>query len=279
MRQHRTWTLPYTRLELGTRTAIMGILNVTPDSFSDGDKYFGRDNAIERGKEMEQEGADILDIGGESTRPGSEPVMEEEEIRRVLPVIEALAPLLKIPISVDTYRPGVARRSIEAGAQIVNDISGLRFGGAMARLVKERRAAIVLMHSRGTRETLHKQSQMVLPLNEVLDGLTSSIAAAQTAGIGDSAIAIDPGIGFGKDAVENVELLKNLDAFSRLGYPLLVGTSRKSFILSMTGDSLEARKWGTAASVAIAIMKGAHVVRVHDVRQMRLLADVADRLI
>ena len=157
MRLSYTWTLPRTSISLGTRTAIMGILNITPDSFSDGGKYLDRNLAIDRGKEMEQEGADILDIGGESTRPGNVPVPEAEEMHRVLPVIEALARTLKIPISVDTYRAAVARKSIDAGAQIVNDISGLRFDTAMAPLVQETKVGIVLMHSRGGRETLHQQ--------------------------------------------------------------------------------------------------------------------------
>lgn len=279
MRPLYTWTLSRTRIELGGRTAIMGILNVTPDSFSDGGKYFDRNKAIDRGKEIEQEGADLLDIGGESTRPGSRQVDEAEEVRRVVPVIEALARTIKIPISVDTYRADVARNSIDAGAQIVNDISGLRFDDAMAPLVCETKAAIVLMHSRGIRETLHEQLPVEQPLKEVLDGLTASVKSARAAGIEDTAIAIDPGIGFGKNARESREILKDLNAFSKLGHPLLVGTSRKSFLRSMTEDSSEARLWGTAATVAVAITKGAHIVRVHDVRQMRLVVDVADQLI
>src|SRR6185369_10331083 len=167
MRLPYTWTLPRTTIEFGKRTAIMGILNVTPDSFSDGGQYLNHALAVDRGKQIEDEGADILDIGGESTRPGSTPVSEEEETGRVMPVIEALVGSLRIPISIDTYRAGVARRAIDAGAQIVNDISGLRFDRAMASMVNRKKAGIVLMHSRGDRETLHKQTPMTDPIKEV----------------------------------------------------------------------------------------------------------------
>ena len=171
MRQQYKWVLPRATLELGPRTAIMGILNVTPDSFSDGDQYFDQAKAIVRGKEIKQEGADILDIGGESTRPGSEPVPEDEETRRVIPVIEALAPLLRIPISIDTYRSHVARKALDAGAQIVNDISGLRFDREITAVAQAMAAGLVLMHSRGSRETIHVQTPMQNAFQEVLDGL------------------------------------------------------------------------------------------------------------
>lgn len=256
----------------------MGILNVTPDSFSDGGQYFDRDKAIQRAQEMEQEGADIIDIGGESSRPGSEPVALEEELRRILAVIEAAARLVKVPISVDTYRAAVARRALEAGAQVVNDISAFRFDPEMPQVTAEMRAAVVLMHSRGTRETLHKQSRMEDPVRDVIDDLSRSVEIARTAGVPASAIVVDPGIGFGKAADESVEVLKRLGAFSKLSYPLLVGTSRKSFIRTITTESPESRNWGTAAAIVAAILNGAHIVRVHDARQARVLADVADRL-
>jgi dihydropteroate synthase len=255
----------------------MGILNVTPDSFSDGGQFFDPEKAIARGKEIEQEGADIIDVGGESTRPGNEPVSEKEETRRVLPVIEALAQSVKIPISVDTWRSGVARRALQAGAQIVNDISGFRFDPDLPAVVKEGRAALVLMHSRGTRETLHLQEKMTDPIREMLESLSASIQTAKVAGISGNAIAVDPGFGFGKDAADGLKVLKSLGEFSKLRYPLVVGTSRKSFIRSIIQDSQEARLWGTAATIVIAIMNGAHIVRVHDVRPARVLADVADR--
>jgi dihydropteroate synthase len=278
MRQPYVWTLPRTTIALGERTAIMGILNVTPDSFSDGGTYFDREQAIARGREIEQEGADILDIGGESTRPGSDRISDEEEIRRVLPVIQALAAVLKIPISIDTYRASVAIQALEAGAQIVNDISGLRFDSQMGSTVKKAGAGLVLMHSRGSRETLHNQARMEDPLKEVLDELASSVYMARAAGVPERAIVIDPGIGFGKAAEESLKVLKSLNEFSKLRYPLLVGTSRKSFIRSFIQEGSEARMWGTAATVVAAIMNGAHIVRVHEVRQTRVLAAVSDRL-
>jgi len=278
MRSHYSWKVMRTTIELGERTAIMGILNITPDSFSDGGMYFAPERAIARGKEIEQEGADVLDIGGESTRPGSDPIPDEEQLRRVLPVIEALAPVLKIPISIDTYRAQVAEKALEAGAQVVNDISGLRFDGDMAETVRKAGAGLVLMHSRGSRETLHKQPRMDDALKDVFDGLASSVYMARAAGVPERAIAVDPGIGFGKAAGESLKVLKSLNEFSKLRYPLLVGTSRKSFIRSLIQESSEAHIWGTAATVVAAIMNGAHIVRVHDVRQTRVLADVTDRL-
>jgi len=279
MRQRYTWKLPRRVLSLGERTAVMGILNVTPDSFSDGAIYFDREKAIARAKDIEQEGADIIDIGGESTRPGSEPVSEEEELQRILPVIEAVVRAVNIPVSVDTYRANVARRTLAAGADIVNDISGFRFDDNMARVVKDSRAGVVLMHSRGSRGTLHKQSRMEDPVGEVTDGLFSSAEKARTAGISSDAIVIDPGIGFGKASDESFKVLKSLKGFSKLGYPILVGTSRKSFIRPIVSQIVEAHSWGTAATIVTAILNGAHIVRVHDVRQARVLADVTDRII
>jgi dihydropteroate synthase len=278
MRKRYTLTLPRGSIELGQRTAVMGILNVTPDSFSDGGHYYDRSKAVDRGKEIEEQRADIIDIGGESSRPGSTVVPEEEEIRRVLPVIEALAPMVKIPISIDTYRASVARLAIQAGAQIVNDISAFRFDAAMPRVVCESRAAAVLMHSRGTRETLHMQTPMQDPVGEVMAGLEASVQSARNAGIAADAIVIDPGIGFGKMADESLRVIKSLEVFSKLSYPLLVGTSRKSFIRLITDESPDARNWGTAATVVASILNGAHIVRVHDVRQARALADMTDRI-
>ena len=273
MREQFTWNLPRKAIPLGERTAVMGILNVTPDSFSDGGMYFDRQAAIARAKQIEEEGADIIDVGGESTRPGSEEISEEEELRRVLPVIEALASVVKIPISIDTYRSSVARRAIEAGAQIVNDTG-------IARVVNDGRAGVVLMHSRGRRDSLHTQSRMADPIHEVAEGLSASVDAARRAGISSNAIVIDPGIGFGKAADESLRVLKSLNQFSKLGYPLLVGTSRKSFIRRLTAEaSAEAINWGTAATIVAAIMGGAHIVRVHDVRQSRALANMTDRII
>jgi dihydropteroate synthase len=257
----------------------MGILNVTPDSFSDGGKYFDAGKAIDRGKQIEEEGADILDVGGESSRPGSIPVSAEEEMRRVLPVVEALAPQIQIPISVDTWRSDVAKRALEAGAQIVNDISAFRFDEKLAQVTARFSAGVVLMHSRGSRDDLHRQQPMADAVHEVLTSLAACVETARSAGIAREAIVIDPGVGFGKNAGESLKVLKNLSAFSTLTCPLLVGTSRKSFIRSIIPDNPEARETGTAITVVAAILGGAHIVRIHDVRQMRLVADATDRIL
>ena len=260
----------------------MGILNLTPDSFSDGGLYLDVRAALARALEMEAQGADVLDIGGESSRPGSEPVPEEEELRRVLPVVEALADSLKIPISIDTYRSRVARNAIAAGAQIVNDISAFRFDREMREVVRSTRAGVILMHSRGSREDLHRQLPMNDALWEVHEDLQIAACAATEAGIAREAIVLDPGIGFGKTAEESLTVLRNLQGFSRLEYPLVIGTSRKSFLRKIVpGGSVpdpKNRLWGTAATVASGVLRGAHIVRVHDVAEMRMLVDTLDAL-
>jgi dihydropteroate synthase len=281
MRKLYSWVLPHTRIELGRRTIVMGILNVTPDSFSDGGQFIDSAKAVERALELEAGGADILDLGGESSRPGSVPIPESEELRRLMPVVEALRGKLKIPISVDTYRSEVARRALDAGAQIVNDISAFRFDPAMASVVHQFRAGVVLMHSRGGREELHTQLPMTDAVAEVRNEIQRSIGAAIEAGIPKSAMVIDPGIGFGKKAEESLSVLRNLGALSPLECALLVGTSRKSFIRKVVKIGPEAPYsplWGTAATVASAVLQGAHIVRVHDVREMRTLVDVLDVL-
>jgi len=282
MRQIFKWRLPRTEIELGKRTAIMGILNVTPDSFSDGGLYRDLQAALNRALQMEEQGADVLDIGGESTRPGSEAVAEEMELKRVLPVIEALAVRLKIPISIDTYRSEVAQKALAAGAQIVNDISAFRFDSRMPEEVRAARAAVVLMHSRGSREELHKQLPMKNPLREVQDELMAAARVATEAGIAREAVVMDPGVGFGKTAEESVTVLRNLQTFSRLEYPVLIGTSRKSFLgrIGASGAMPDAknRLWETAATVAGGVLRGAHIVRVHDVAEMRTLVDTLDAL-
>jgi len=279
MRDRYIWHLPRTPLELGQRTLIMGILNVTPDSFSDGGQFFDAESAVKRGLEIEAEGANILDIGGESTRPGSEAISEEEELRRIMPVIEALVPRMEIPISVDTYRAGVAKRALEAGAQVVNDISGLRFDPSLAEVVQTSGAGLILMHSRGVRQEIHQQTPTADPVQTVLEGLEESLQTARRAAILHAAVVVDPGIGFSKDASASCRILRNLHVFSKLRYPLLVGTSRKSFIRAIIHDSPESRLLGTAATVAAAVSAGAHVVRVHDVAQMRIVTDVMDRIL
>jgi dihydropteroate synthase len=279
MRNTYTWTLPHTQIELGRRTIVMGILNVTPDSFSDGGQFIDPGKAVARALELEADGADMLDLGGESSRPGSVPIPESEEVRRLMPVVEALQGKLKIPVSVDTYRSGVARRALEAGAQVVNDISAFRFDPLMAGVVRQYRAGVVLMHSRGGREELHTQLPMADAVTQVRDELHRSVAQAIEAGIPKSAIVIDPGIGFGKRAEESLSVLRNLGALSPLECALLVGTSRKSFIRKVAKiepDAPYSPLLGTAATVASAVMQGAHIVRVHDVREMRTLVDVLD---
>jgi dihydropteroate synthase len=277
MRKIYSWKLSHCELALGRRTAVMGILNVTPDSFSDGGRFLDPGKAAKRAVELEALGADILDIGGESSRPGSTAIPEDEELRRVIPVLEALKGRLRIPISVDTYRSGVAREALAAGAQAVNDISAFRFDPRMAEVVREYRAGCVLMHSRGGREELHLQPPMVDAVAEVLQGLEQAIAAAEAAGIRRSSIAVDPGIGFGKRAEESLKVLSRVDRFARLECALLVGTSRKSFIRKVVpGSASLDLLWGTAATVASAVLHGAHIVRVHDVREIRMLVDVLD---
>jgi dihydropteroate synthase len=281
MRKPYIWKLPRLQLELGARTLVMGILNVTPDSFSDGGLYRDVKAAAARAFEMQEQGADLLDIGGESSRPGSLPVTEEEELRRVLPVVEEVSGRLRIPISIDTYRAAVARRAIAAGAQIVNDISAFRFDAEMPRVIEDCHAGIILMHSRGTREQLHSQAPMADPVREIQQRLADAIRQAEQAGIARSAIVVDPGIGFGMRAEESISVLHHFQALSQLECPVIVGTSRKSFlrkVLSNESAAANHRLWGTAATTAAAVWRGAHIVRVHDVAEMRPFVDALDVL-
>jgi dihydropteroate synthase len=260
----------------------MGILNVTPDSFSDGGNYADVARAVDRAQELEAAGADILDIGGESSRPGSTAIGLDEELGRVVPVVDALNGKLRIPISVDTYRSEVARRALEAGVQAVNDISALRFDSAMAGVVRAAGAGIVLMHSRGSREELHLQPPMQNPVNQVRDELHDAVQRAIEAGISRTALVVDPGIGFGKRAEESLSLLRSVKALSPLECPVLIGTSRKSFIRKIARIEPERpyeAAWGTAATIAAAVMGGAHIVRVHDVKEIRTLVDVLDAIV
>lgn len=269
MLSSRTWKLSHSSLIWGARTLVMGILNVTPDSFSDGGRFFDLGRALEHAERLIAEGADILDVGGESTRPGSADVDAEEETRRVVPVVEALAGRVGVPVSVDTTKASVARAALEAGALIINDISGLRFDPALADAVARAGAGLVLMHSLGTRETLHKLPPVEDVLGEVRNSLRASVEAAARRGVARESIAVDPGFGFGKSHEQNVELLARLneiaDAFPDL--PLLVGTSRKRFVGTLLGGApVEERLHGTLATVAAAVLRGASIVRVHDVR-------------
>lgn len=277
----------------------MGILNVTPDSFSERGTYFDRRSAIKRGLEIEREGADILDIGGESTRPGAQPVSEQEELGRVIPVIEELRRKgLRIPISIDTYKSVVAARAIEAGAEIINDVSGLRYDRKLAGVIAETKAAAVLMHVRGTPVTMQKLPRVRDIMLDIRQSLSRSVVRALLAGISRRRIVIDPGIGFGKSFEQNFEILRDLGKLRSLGYPLLVGPSRKGFIRATVASGervadialAAARRkhepgvaddllYGTAAAVTAAILNGAHIVRVHDVRKMAAVARIADALL
>jgi len=255
----------------------MGILNVTPDSFSDGGRHFDKAAAIRRAHQMVEEGADIIDIGGESTRPGSEPVPLEEEISRTIPVIEALAKNIKVPISIDTYKAEVAKRALDAGASIVNDISGLRFDPEMPKVVSQYKVPVVIMHIKGTPKNMQANPQYGALIPEIMDYLRASIMLALKFGIPEDKIIIDPGIGFGKAFEHNLEIIKNLHEFTLLEKPLLVGVSRKAFIGKILGDApASERLEGTAAAVAISILNGANIIRVHDVKEMKKVALVAD---
>ncbi|HVF51098.1 MAG TPA: dihydropteroate synthase [Pyrinomonadaceae bacterium] len=275
------WQLARRALPYGARTLVMGILNVTPDSFSDGGRFFDAGRALARAEEMIAEGADIIDIGGESTRPGASPVAEEEEIRRIVPVLNALVKKIRVPVSVDTTKAAVARAALEAGAEIINDISALRFDPQLADVAAHARAGLVLMHSRGTLETLHSQPFVEDILPEVAESLRRSIAEAERRGVARACIAVDIGIGFGKSPQQNVELLARLPKLARdfEGFPLVVGTSRKRFIGALLDNApVGERLHGTLATVTAAILHGAHIVRVHDVRPAADAARVAEAI-
>lgn len=258
----------------------MGIVNVTPDSFYEGSRNLEVADAVACGQQLAKEGVDILDVGGESTRPGSVPVTADEEVARILPVIQALVKSVEVPISVDTYKSRVAEKALETGAQMVNDISGLRFDPELASVVKDFDAAIVLSHTRGRPESMQKLQPAADIIGEVLSGLKWSTERAMKAGIGREQIVIDPGIGFGKTARQNVLLINRLAELTALGYPVLVGPSRKSFLGRIIGgDQPGERLFGTAASVACSILRGAAIVRVHDGAAIRQVAATADAIL
>jgi dihydropteroate synthase len=275
-------------LALGERTYLMGVLNVTPNSFSDGGVYLDSQAAIGRALELERAGADILDLGGESTRPGAEPVSAEEELARILPVLEGLRGKLRIPISLDTQKASVAEAGIGAGVEMINDVSALRTDPALAEVVRRRRVALVLMHMRGAPSSMQKGPFAADVMRDVAGGLRAALGRAERAGIARSQLVVDPGIGFGKRYEQNFELLANLPELARLGCPLLVGTSRKAFLgwaLAGKGEGheqpwpVERRQWGMAATVTSAILGGAHIVRVHDVAEMAEVARVTDAVV
>jgi len=263
---------------LGRRTLLMAILNITPDSFSNGGLYFDKDKAIIQGLRMVEEGADILDIGGESTKPGSKPLGLEEELHRVIPVIESLAKELDVPISIDTYKSAIAQKAIEAGAEMVNDISGLHFDPNLAKVAAKEETPLVLMHIRGTPETMQKDVHYNSLFSEILQYLKDSIQRAESAGLDPEQIIIDPGIGFGKTVEDNLLIIKNLSEFRALGKPILLGTSRKSFIGKTLNADVGERIEGSLASIAIGVLNGAHIIRCHDVLQAKKAIAVADAI-
>ena len=263
---------------LGERTLIMGVLNVTPDSFSDGGLFLEKDKAVAQGLRMVEEGADFIDVGGESTRPGSKPLELQEELRRVLPVIEFLAREVDVPISIDTYKPEVAQRAIDAGAQIVNDISGLKFDPHLASVVARADLPLVVMHIRGTPETMQQNVYYDSLFSEILLSLKESIRRAGSAGLDPEQVIIDPGIGFGKNLNDNLLIIKDLYEFRVLGRPILVGPSRKSFIGRVLGTEARDRLEGTLVAAAVAALHGAHIVRVHDVLQAKRAVAMADAI-
>jgi len=264
---------------LGTRTLLMGVLNVTPDSFSDGGLFFDKEQAIAHGLKMVEEGADMIDIGGESTRPGSKPLDLGEELRRVIPVIESLAAKVDTPVSIDTYKSSVAKRALDAGAQILNDISGLNFDPGLARVAATANVPLILMHIRGIPETMQKDVHYDSLFSEILQSLKRSVERAETAGVNPEQIIIDPGIGFGKNLEDNLLIIRNLPEFRILGKPILLGTSRKSFIGKLlNGAGVAERLEGTLASTVIGIMNGAHIVRCHDVLQAKRAITIADAI-
>jgi dihydropteroate synthase len=265
-------------LTLGKRTLLMGVLNVTPDSFSDGGLFFDKEKAISHGLRLVEEGADIIDIGGESTKPGSKPLELEEELRRVIPVIKSISAEVDVPISIDTYKSTVARKAIEAGAEMINDISGLNFDPSLAEVASKENIPLVLMHIRGTPETMQKNVHYDSLFSEILQYLKDSIQRAESAGVDPRQIIIDPGIGFGKTVEDNLLIIKNLHEFRILGKPILLGTSRKSFIGKILNAEVGERLEGTLSSITVGVLNGANIIRCHDALQAKRAIAVADAI-
>jgi dihydropteroate synthase len=263
---------------LGERTAVVGVLNITPDSFSDGGENFSVNKAVERALEMQEQGADMIEVGGESTRPGATPVPVKEELDRVLPVLQALRGHLQVPVSVDTYKNEVARQAIACGASLINDISALRFDEAIAETIAQTGAALILMHMRGEPSTMQQIAPSEDIFAEIISDMQSALQKALSRGVQARQIVFDPGIGFGKSFEQNLAILNHLERFAPLNLPLMIGTSRKSFIGRITGRPAAERIFGTAASVAAAILNGAHLIRVHDVREMVEVARITDAI-
>jgi dihydropteroate synthase len=278
-RAYHTFTCGGRSLDFSVKTGIMGILNVTPDSFYNGGRYLDPQVAVDRAHQMAAEGADIVDIGGQSSRPGSDPVSEAEEADRVLPVVQAVAKSVSAMISVDTYRAAIARAALDAGAHLINDISALRFDPSLLGVVAEHRAPLILMHMQGMPRTMQLNPTYEALIDEVFSFLHERLEAAKAGGIAAERLLIDPGIGFGKGARHNLELLRKLHHFHALGQPLVIGTSRKAFIGWVLGAKVDERLEGTAATVAAAIVHGADIVRVHDVLAMARVARMMDAMI
>jgi dihydropteroate synthase len=270
------WKLKQRELRLGERTLIMGVLNVTPDSFSDGGRFADPDRAFAHAVEMEEQGADVIDVGAESTRPGSARITAQEELQRLVPVLKRLQGRLSIPISVDTYKAEVAERAIELGAEIINDPSGLTFEPQLARVLSNHDAGLILNHMRGRPETWAKLGPMPDPMAVVGRDLDAAVSRARLVGVDRQRMVIDPGLGFGKRKEQNSFILGRLSELAQLELPILVGPSRKQFLAHATPEET---RYATAAAVAAAILGGAHIVRVHDVREMRAAADVADEIL
>lgn len=266
-------------LDLCRRTALMGVLNVTPDSFSDGGQFLDSGRAVERGVELAAEGADIIDIGGESTRPGAQPVSVEEEINRVIPVIRGLRTRIQVPLSIDTYKVEVARRALAEGADIVNDISAMRLDARMASLVADEKVPVVLMHMQGMPRTMQLSPNYMDVVGEVTEFLRLRAQAAVDAGVDPAAIVIDPGIGFGKSLEHNLTLLRDLPVLGSLGFPVLVGVSRKTFIGKILAADPEHRLEGSLAAACIAVWGGARIVRVHDLQQTFQALRIVDAIL
>jgi dihydropteroate synthase len=266
-------------LDFSQRTYIMGVLNVTPDSFSDGGKFLDTDAALRQAEKMIGDGADIIDVGGESTRPFSKPVDESIETKRVVPVISAIAARFKVVISIDTCKAVVAKASLDAGAQVINDVSALRFDPDMGKVVAAEKAGLVLMHMKGIPQNMQENPEYTDVISEIKRFLADAVERARASGVGPSNILVDPGIGFGKRLEHNLRILRELSAFKELGRPVLVGTSRKSFIGSILDAPVDRRLIGTIAAIVISVMNGASVVRVHDVKEAREAISIADSVV
>ena len=262
------------RLNLSERIAVMGILNVTPDSFYDGGRYLRQDKALRRIEEMVEEGADIIDIGGESTRPGAERVNPDEERRRVIPIIDKIRRHFDIPISIDTYKAQIAREAIEAGADMVNDISGLRFDLELKKVIASFDVPVVIMHIKGTPKDMQDNPQYKCLMGEIISYIRESIKIAEEAGVDPDKIIIDPGIGFGKTTTHNLEIISRLGELKSLGKPILIGVSRKSFIGNILKLPSSERLEGSLAMASLSVFQGAHMVRTHDVKQTRRAVDM-----